>query len=69
MIGGDFRMNGIKIPRGHICWESIYDSNHVLKQIVTSDEICKKFYLYDVKDGNLTKVEANSSPVFKNKIL
>ena len=62
-------MSSIKIPKGHVHWESIYDSNHILKQIVTSDEMRKKFYLYDVKDGDLVKIETNSCPVFKNKIL
>lgn len=62
-------MSDIKIPKGQIRWESIYDANHILKQIVTSDEMRRKYYLYNVDNGILTKIESNTSPVFKGRIL
>lgn len=59
----------MKIPKGHIHWESIYDENHELKQIVTSDEMRRKYYLYNVEGEKMVKVEVASSPVLKNKLL
>lgn len=59
------------IPKGQIHWESLCNVNGgPIKQIVTSDETKKKWYLYNVNDdGTLTKIETKDSPVFDKSIL
>lgn len=60
----------IKIPKNQTLWVTYKDEHDRTKQIITSDEMRKKYYLYDVaKDGSLTKIETNYSPVFEKKIL
>lgn len=60
----------IKLPKGHIYWVSLKDESGNIKQIVTSDELRRKYYLYNVSaDGSLTKIETNSQPVFDKSII
>lgn len=60
----------IKAPKNQILWVSLRDVDNNIKQIITSDEMRKKYYLYDVaEDGSLTKIETNNSPVFEKSIL
>lgn len=60
----------IKIPKNQILWVTYKDERNNIKQVITSDEMRKKYYLYDVtEDGLLTKIETNNSPIFEKKIL
>lgn len=60
----------IKIPKNQILWVTYKDERNNIKQVITSDEMRKKYYLYDVtEDGLLTKIETNDSPIFEKKIL
>lgn len=60
----------IKLPKGQILWMSLRDEENNVKQIVTSDGLRNKYYLYDVADdGSLTKVETNDSPIFEKSII
>lgn len=60
----------IKIPKNQILWVTYKDEHNNIKQIITSDEMRKKYYLYDVaEDGSLTKIETNDSPIFEKSIL
>jgi hypothetical protein len=60
----------IKLPKNQIRWVSLKDENNILKQIITSDELRRKYYLYNVaEDGTLTKIETNDSPVFDKSII
>lgn len=60
----------IKIPKGQIRWMTLMDESGTIKQIVTSDGLRNKYYLYDVaEDGSLTKIETNDSPVFEKSII
>lgn len=60
----------IKAPKNQILWVTLMDEHKVIKQIITSDEMHKKYYLYDVaEDGSLTKIETNDSPIFEKSIL
>lgn len=55
----------IKIPKNQIQWVTITDEGGTIKQIITSDDLRRKYYLYNVsEDGALTKIETNSQPVF-----
>lgn len=63
-------MSEIKIPKNQIHWESLYNSNKQLCQIVTSDKDQDKWFLYNVlSDGDLEKIEVGKSPIFKNRII
>lgn len=60
----------IKIPKNQMSWVTYKDEHGKTKQIITSDEMRKKYYLYDVaEDGSLTKIETNDSPIFEKSIL
>ena len=60
----------IKIPKNQILWVTYKDEHGNTKQIITSDEMRKKYYLYNVsEDRSLTKIETNDSPIFEKKIL
>ena len=60
----------IKIPKNQILWVTYKDERNNIKQVITSDEMRKKYYLYNVsEDGSLTKIETNDSPIFEKKIL
>ena len=60
----------IKIPKNQILWVTYKDEYDKTKQIITSDEMRKKYYLYNVsEDGSLIKIETNDSPIFEKKIL
>ena len=60
----------IKIPKNQILWVTYKDERNNIKQVITSDEMRKKYYLYDVtEDGLLTKIETNDSRIFKKRIL
>ena len=60
----------IKLPKGNIHWASFKDENGNIKQIVTSDELRRKYYLYNVsEDGSITKIETNDQPVFNKSII
>lgn len=59
----------IKIPKGQIHWQSLCAIDGTIKQVVTSDEMKKKWHLYNVNDdGTLTKIETKDSPVFDKSI-
>ena len=61
-------MDEIKVPKNQIHWESIYNINRELCQIVTSDMKQEKWFLYNVsKDGSLEKIETAKMPIFKNR--
>lgn len=61
-------MSEIKIPKNQIHWESIYDENKELCQIITSDQKQEKWFLYNVlSDGGLEKIETNKIPIFKKR--
>lgn len=64
--GTKMNNNGkIKIPKGHIWWESYLKDGEV-RYIVTSNELRSRYYLYSVlADGKLNRIESNSIPVFK----
>lgn len=60
----------IKIPKNQILWVTLNDENGNAKQIITSDELRRKYYLYDVaSDGSLTKIETNDQPIFDKRII
>jgi hypothetical protein len=60
----------IKLPKNHIRWVTIKDAQGTVKQIITSDELRRKYYLYNVsEDGSLTKIETNNSPIFDKSII
>ena len=60
----------IKLPKNQIHWVTHKDENGTIKQIITSDESRRKYYLYDVsEDGTLTKIEVGDSPVFTKSII
>ena len=60
----------IKIPKNQIRWVTLKDESGTIKQIITSDELRHKYYLYNVtEDGSLTKIETNDQPVFDKSII
>lgn len=60
----------IKIPKNQIQWVTHMDAHGNVKQIITSDELKRKYYLYDVApDGSLTKIETNDQPIFEKSIV
>lgn len=60
----------IKIPKNQIHWVTLKDANGNTKQIITSDELRRKYYLYDVaSDGSLAKIEINDQPIFEKSII
>ena len=56
----------IKPPRGEQLWVSVWNEDCTkLHQIVTSNAMRTKYYLYNVSEGDkLTKIETNDAPVF-----
>ena len=55
----------IKIPKNQKLCVTYKDEHNNPVQIITSDALRTKYYLYDVtKDGYTTKVETNNSPIF-----
>lgn len=60
----------IKLPKNQIRWVTLNDEQGNIKQIITSDELRRKYYLYNVAaDGSLTKIETNDQPVFEKSII
>lgn len=60
----------IKLPKNHIHWVTIKDESDTIKQIITSDELRRKYYLYNVaEDGSLTKIETNDRPIFDKSLI
>ena len=60
----------IKIPKNQIQWVTLMDVHGTIKQIITSDELKRKYYLYDVaEDGSLKKIETNDQPIFEKSII
>jgi hypothetical protein len=60
----------IKLPKGHIHWVSLKDESGHIKQIITSDELRRKYYLHNVsEDGLITKIETNDQPRFDKSII
>lgn len=61
-------MNAISIkpPRGEQLWLSVWNEDYTkLHQIVTSNAMRTKYYLYNVGEGDkLTKIETQDTPVF-----
>ena len=58
----------IKIPKDQIKCESIQDNNKNIVQVITSDVMKTKWFLYDVVGGKLVKVETGSSPLIENRL-
>lgn len=56
----------VKPPRGETLWVSVWNEDYTkLFQIITSNALRTKYYLYNVGDGDkLTKIETNDTPVF-----
>ena len=56
----------IKPPRGEQLWLSVWNEDYTkLHQIVTSNAMRTKYYLYNVGEGDkLTKIETQDTPVF-----
>ena len=56
----------IKPPRGEQLWVSVWNEDYTkLRQIVTSNAMRTKYYLYNVgADDKLTKIETQDTPVF-----
>lgn len=60
----------IVIPKNQILWVTNYESGDKPKQIITSDQIRSKYFLYDInEDDSLTKIETATIPIFKKDIL
>lgn len=60
----------IKLPKGQIKWVTLKDESGQIKQIITSDDLRRKYYLYNVAaDGSLTKIETNDQPKFEKSII
>lgn len=60
----------IKIPKNQIHWVTLKDESGQVKQIITSDDLRRKYYLYNVSaDGSLTKIETNDQPKFEKSII
>lgn len=60
----------IKIPKNQIKWVTLRDECGQIKQIITSDDLRRKYYLYNVAaDGLLTKIETNDQPIFEKSII
>lgn len=57
----------VKPPRGETLWVSVWNEDYSkLFQIVTSNALRTKYYLYNVGEGGkLTKIETNDIPVFE----
>lgn len=61
-------MSKVKVPKNQILWESLYNEDKQLCQIITSDQKQEKWFLYNVSsDGELEKIETNKIPIFKNR--
>ena len=61
-------MSEIKIPKNQIRWESLYDVDNQLCQVITSDKDQDKWFLYNVlSDGSIEKIEVGKTPIFKNR--
>lgn len=56
-----------KIPKGQKLCEQLYEDKEV-RQIVTSNQLGDKFYLYNIDGDNLIKIETANTPKFKNRI-
>jgi hypothetical protein len=60
----------IKVPKNQILWMTIREEGGNPKQIITSDQMRGKYFLYDInEDGSLIKIETAVTPVFKKDIL
>ena len=57
----------VKPPRGEMLWISVWNEDYSkLFQIVTSNALRTKYYLYNVGEGGkLTKIGTNDIPVFE----
>lgn len=59
-----------QVPKNQILWEVLQDEHGVPKQIITSDEMRKKYFLYDVEEnGKLTKIETGNTPNFEKRFI
>lgn len=56
-------MSEIKIPKGEILWEQVFDKNKKLRYVVTSKAIRDLYYLYAVNGDKLTKLGKAKTPV------
>lgn len=56
-------MGDVKIPKGEILWERIFDKYKKLQYVVTSKSIRDYYYLYAVDGDNLKKLGKGKSPV------
>ena len=56
-----------KIPKGQIHWETICDVKDNPLQIITSDLMQEKWFLYNVSGEKLTKIETASKPMFEKR--
>lgn len=57
-----------KLPKGQTHWETQRDVDGNIIQIITSDELRRKYYLYNVDGNTLTKIETNDIPIFQKRI-
>lgn len=56
----------IKVPKNQKLWVTNNDENGNPKQIITSDQIQSKYFLYNIEnDGSLIKIETAFQPIFK----
>ena len=59
----------IKIPKNQILWMTIYKEGGIPRQVITSDQMRSKYFLYDINDDeSLTKIETAATPNFKKDI-
>ena len=60
----------IKPPRGEVLWVTVWNEDYTkLRQIITSNTLRTKYYLYNVgEDNKFTKIETNDAPIFKERI-
>ena len=60
----------IKIPKNQILWMTICEEDGVPKQVITSDQMRNKYFLYNInEDGSLIKIETAATPIFQKDIL
>lgn len=53
----------VKLPKNQKLWVSVYDTEHRLKYIITSDYARTKYNRYNVtKTGDLEKVGSSANP-------
>jgi len=60
----------IKVKKNEILWNTISNTTHIPKYIITSDKGNTTYYLYSVDSkGNITKIKQSKSPLMFNDYL